>query len=168
MKKFLTPFLILALVACSTPIKKETTKPIRFTSESYLRTRIAGNLVPDSTGITLLFSELNYIVKDTFSVRTNFNVDIELTGNTKDTTTLKHDLRFWVSKDTASLVVINITHDDFKKTLRYGRGVKLDSNIYYTENEIRTFKSGLQRYNVEVNMKNYKKVRLNSRLPRGK
>jgi hypothetical protein len=159
MKKTSSLILLVTLVtiSCKDHQKVETNKPIRLTSESYLRSKIAGNIAPDSTQLSLLFESLNYRVKDTFSIHPKFNVDIELAGNTIDPTTLKHDLRFWVQKDTASKVSIKITHDDFVQVLSYNRGQKLDSNFFFTANETKVFKGGLQRYNVEIDIRNYKK-----------
>lgn len=158
MKKTLFVFLsVIILAACTKPKKEEPNKSIRFTSESYLRSKIAGNIAPDSTQLSLLFESLNYRVVDTFAIHSKFNVDIELAGNTIDPTTIKHDLRFWVQKDTASKVSIKIIHDDFVQVLSYNRGQKLDSNFYFTANETKVFKGGLQRYNVEIDIRNYKK-----------
>lgn len=159
-KTSLAVLLSFILLGSCTEQKKEevtTNKPIRLTSESYLRTKIAGNIAPDSTQLSLLFESLNYRLIDTFSIHPKFNVDIELAGNTTEPTTLKHDLRFWVFKDTASMVSIKITHDDFVQVINYNRGQKLDSNFYFTADETKAFKAGLQRYNVEVDIKNYKK-----------
>lgn len=152
---FFLSFILLG--SCIKQKKEVKNKPIRFTKESYLRTKIAGNITADSSVLTMLLESLNYRVIDTFSIHPNFNVDIELAGNTTEPTTLKHDLRFWVQKDTASVVSVKITHDDFVQILNYNRGQKLDSNFYFTANETKVFKGGLQRYKVEVDIKNYKK-----------
>ena len=148
-------FSLVTLMACKEPVKNGN-RPIRFNDNSFLRTKI-GNMSPDSTCLSLLFNQFVYAVKDTFSVSAFHNVDVELGSNSNDTSRIKHDVRFWIRKDTASVVSINIKRDAFQANLFFRRGEKLDSNFMRTFIEKRIFSSGLQRYNVNIGIKNFGK-----------
>lgn len=154
--KRLIPSLILSIVSCGPQQKQESTAEQKFNGEATVRQKISPTLVPDSTGITLLFDELIHKLSDSGAYKREYILEIGMTEGNSDSLTLGSQWRYFIAKDTGSTLTVTIQHGNYKNQFAFDRDTKMNADSLFAFTEHGPFPKGRQRYDVVVTMRNFR------------
>jgi len=152
MKKIIIILGLVSLWACN--IKHKATEA-KFDGRATVRGKLGSTLVPDSTGLSMLFDDVNHTLIDKGGFERDYVFEIGLTAGTTDSLHIQNDWRYYIKKDTGSLVEVTIRHGSWSQQWKYGREVALDSNFNARFVEHGPFPAGALQYDVKITLTNF-------------
>lgn len=120
----------------------------------FISTPVIATPSPDKQVLSSLFDDIHFELRDNRSLNKNFSFQYIL-GGESPTVEIKNDLRYYIAKDTGTVITIKISHMGKQYQVNEGDSIRFNGVRLFTFEESITCDSiGKQSYFIQVYMSN--------------